>query len=173
MLGRHCSVGNGFHETSGSGVEPLKRPGTWKNQAGNRARRVWGDADYHPGSVALQGARSMSAVMIGHGLLLLIRFFPYSQLVLPFRPAGRSAASAGRLKVLTQGMSGSILLASEGINGMVAGTASQLQAFEACLAKRVLTASLAGTGLQAQRMPDRAVQAHARQAQARNCGARA
>lgn len=38
-----------------------------------------------------------------------------------------------RLKQLTQGMSGSILLASEGINGMVAGTASQLQAFETAL----------------------------------------
>ncbi len=42
-------------------------------------------------------------------------------------------AAVAHLKLLTQGMSGSIIVASEGINGMVAGTASQLQAFEAAL----------------------------------------
>jgi UPF0176 protein len=42
-------------------------------------------------------------------------------------------AAAQRLREVTEGLTGSILIASEGINGMMAGSAAQMDGFEAAL----------------------------------------
>jgi UPF0176 protein len=53
-------------------------------------------------------------------------FYKFARLQTPFAPYDVSA----RLKILCENMTGSILLAPEGINGMVAASAEQLDAFE-------------------------------------------
>ena len=50
-----------------------------------------------------------------------------------FTPLDDLGAVIDRVRVLTADLLGSVLLAPEGINGMVAGTAAQLDAFEAAL----------------------------------------
>ena len=42
-------------------------------------------------------------------------------------------AAAQRLREITEGLTGSILIASEGINGMMAGSTAQMDGFEAAL----------------------------------------
>ncbi len=58
--------------------------------------------------------------------LFHIAFYKFARLEAP-------AVVADRLRVITQGLCGSILIAHEGINGMLAGSAAEMDGFEAAI----------------------------------------